>query len=83
MRVRRLALRRGQTHIEDMEYAVEIIRYGPPGPTSATAFPAYLLPSRYPTSALAEAAGRLAVGKLGAEPGTSYYNVLDERGEPI
>jgi hypothetical protein len=66
-----------------MGYAVEIVRYGPPGPTSATAFPAYFLPDRYPTSALAEAAGRIAVGKLCADPETAYYNVLDERGEPV
>jgi len=62
-----------------MGYAVEIVRYGP----TSTAFPAYLLPERYPTAALAEAAGRLAVGKLDAQPETAYYNVLDERGEPI
>ena len=66
-----------------MGYAVEIVRYGPPGRDSATAFPAYLLPDRYATVALAEAAGRLAVGKLNAPPETAYYNVLDERGEPI
>jgi hypothetical protein len=66
-----------------MRYAVEIVRYGPVGPNSATAFPAYLLPDRYATAALAEAAGRIAVEKLDAEPRTAYYNVLDERGEPI
>jgi hypothetical protein len=72
-----------QTHIGEMGYAVEIVRYGPPGPHSASAFPAYLLPDRYATAALAKAAGRLAVGKLDAQPNTAYYNVLDERGEPI
>lgn len=72
-----------QAHISDMAYTVEIVRYGPPGPDSATAFPAYLLPDRYATAALAEAAGRLAVRKLDAEPKTAYYNVLDARGEPI
>src|SRR3954469_3936624 len=72
-----------QTHIGEMGYAVEIVRYGPPGPHSASAFPAYLLPDRCAPAALAKPARRLAFGKLPAQPNPAHYNVLDDREQRI
>jgi len=61
-------------------YSIQIVLCDAPGPDG---FPSYFLPRKYPTPVHANLAASIELRKLKRPVGSSYFNVFDQRGEPV